>query len=903
MNGPAEIWIDAAGFTERGGWKLDTQFAHLMGSGYLIAADEPGVPVEDAELTVNIPEDGRYRVWVRDRNWLRTYSPGKFSLLVNGENSGRVLGIKPSDRWLWEIAGEYELKKGPCGVALHDLSGYFGRCAALIFTKDMDYYPPAEIEAIRKERARMKQESAETAFGGNYDFIVVGGGPGGVPAALAAARLGAKTLLIQDRPMLGGNGSSEIGITFDGAGVLLPYARETGIAEEIRRLRDRVDNPTTDWSDALKELTDREENLTVIYDNHVIAADMADSSAICGVTSLNILTQKKTRFTAGLFADCTGDGWLGYYAGAKYRYGRESSSQHGESFAPETADTVTMSGCIKSGNRPYFIKTEEEQSYHAPEWVKKLPADDEEFCRDVDNRPTLSWWIEASNDFDDILDGEETRDELFMCILAFLDRQRNVWKGRDRLKYYKFRFPSAAIGRRESRRLLGDYILTQDDVISGRVFDDAVAYTGWPIDIHHPEGLYSGRKGPMYCYKFVPMPTVPYRCLYSKNIDNLLFAGRNISATHIALGTVRVENTIATLGQAVGTAAALCVKLSAKPREIYQKHIRFLQQTLIRNDQYIPGFKNEDPGDPCLTAQATASSTDPEHVFRTTIGAEGPLLPMDRPRYAKGPFWKMGEEIHRIYLRLASALSEPCTVTVHVSVFGRAAYGRPLQEFDTSAVVPALSDGWVAFPAEIRKEDDPSFDRMYLRVEMGKNDGISWHSDKNMSFYFTTAEMNEEDHWKIRGGTSPCFSVTKPERILADCSPANVINGCSRIVSPDAYEWVSDPKKSLPQWIELQFKEPAVINTVSLVFDTDINSPGTCWSIRVPAVPDCVRDYTLELFDGKDWVKAADVTGNFMRKRTHRFDSMSAEKIRVTVTATNGDRSAKITEIRAGLEG
>ena len=107
MNDPAEVWIDAAGFTERGGWKLDTQFAHLMGSGYLIAADEPGVPVKDAELTVTIPEDGRYRVWVRDRNWLRTYSPGKFSLLVNGENSGRVLGIKPSDRWLWEIAGEY----------------------------------------------------------------------------------------------------------------------------------------------------------------------------------------------------------------------------------------------------------------------------------------------------------------------------------------------------------------------------------------------------------------------------------------------------------------------------------------------------------------------------------------------------------------------------------------------------------------------------------------------------------------------------------------------------------------------------------------------------------------------------------------------------------------------------
>ena len=188
MNTNNTIWIDALDFEQKGGWKEDTQYVHLMGSGYLIAADEPGVPVEDATLTFQIPKDGTYRICVRDRNWLRPHSPGRFSILVDGKSTERTLGILPSDRWLWEIAGDVSLSCGEHTLSLHDLSGYFARCASIILTTDMDYLPSRELDRIHADRARFRGLSNELREGGDFDLIVVGGGPGGCPAAIAAAR-------------------------------------------------------------------------------------------------------------------------------------------------------------------------------------------------------------------------------------------------------------------------------------------------------------------------------------------------------------------------------------------------------------------------------------------------------------------------------------------------------------------------------------------------------------------------------------------------------------------------------------------------------------------------------------------------------------------------------------------
>ena len=204
------LWLDTVDFAEKGGWHVDTQFVHLMGSGYLIAADCPGIPVPDAATTVTLPQKDTYRIWARTRNWLRPHDPGKFSLLVNGKDNGKVFGTMPSDGWVWEIAGDYDLKVGEVTLELQDLTGYFGRCAAILITEDLDYTPPREIERIHKERARIKGFDYAITFEGAYDVIVAGGGPGGVPAALASARMGAKTLLLQSRPMLGGNASGTV---------------------------------------------------------------------------------------------------------------------------------------------------------------------------------------------------------------------------------------------------------------------------------------------------------------------------------------------------------------------------------------------------------------------------------------------------------------------------------------------------------------------------------------------------------------------------------------------------------------------------------------------------------------------------------------------------------------------
>ena len=894
------IWLDACEMDHKGGWKEDTQFVHLMGSGYLIAADMPGVPVEDAVTTVSIPEASTYRIWVRCRNWLRPHNPGTFRLLVNGDDKGVVLGQMPSDGWVWEIAGDYELEAGEVTLALHDLTGYFGRCASILITNDFDYTPSREVSRIHKDRARIKGLPTATAEGGDYDVIVVGGGPGGVPAALSAARMGAKTLLLQNRSMLGGNGSTEIGITFDGAEVAHPRAREGGIAEEIRRLRDRETDSVGDWTRAMEQLTAAEPNLTVLCNSHVCDAE-SEGNLIRAVIAMDMHTLCKTRYTARQFIDCTGDAWLGYYAGAKYRFGREAAWQHNEDIAPDVADTQTMSGCIRSGNLPFFFDSDEDVTFEAPDWVPKLPADPAQFGR-VIQEPRMYWWLEAPNTYDDMNDGEQSRDALFLVILGYWHHIKNHWAGRDSYRKKYFRFASVMDGRRESRRLMGDYILTQDDCTSGRRFEDAISYSGWAIDVHHPEGIYSGKKGPLYCARKVPLPTIPYRCLYSANIDNLLMAGRNISVTHIALGTVRVQNTIATLGQAAGTAAAMCVQLGESPRGIYLRHMKDLQQLLIKNDQYIPGIKNEDAGDPCRTAKLTASSISATETFNPKHGINGPLLPLDVPRGTVNGFNPDMGDIHGIYIKLRSELPTPTTAELKVQLLGDLDTVTHFNQIYTArAEIAPMTEDWVLFSISIPIDPAQFLDGSYLQIWMEPTEGISWRSVDKLSNY-RRAGVRTEEGWKWQKGISLSYSLGAPREIIADCSPEMAVNGHARILSETEYEWVSDPEQTMPQWLLAEFKQPTPIDRVSLVFDTDMSNPGTCWTERYPEVPTCVKDYVVEVFADGQWTGVAAVRGNFMRKRNHSFPTITAEKLRITVTATCGDPSARITEIRAGLE-
>ena len=446
--------------------------------------------------------------------------------------------------------------------------------------------------------------------------------------------------------------------------------------------------------------------------------------------------------------------------------------------------------------------------------------------------------------------------------------------------------------------------MTQEDATSGRRFEDAISYSGWAVDLHHPEGIYSGKKGPLYAAVKVPMPTIPYRCLYSVNIENLFFAGRNVSVTHVALGTVRVQNTIATMGQAAGTAAAMCIRLNETPRGIYERHIKALQQELLKDDMFIPDVKNEDDGDPCRKAKVSASSVSNSEIFAKRHGTVNPPKPLDTAYLATTSFNKNTHgDIEKVWAWLKSENTEPTTIKVNARIKGDIdTFCADTDPICAEAVVPAMHEGWLKIDIHVPVTPDEKHPSGKLEFWIEKAEGIAWRYLTNLSFYNICGRCDENGNWRRWACANFALTVAEPHEEKANCAPENVINGVSRIRSPEVYEWVSDPAEALPQWIALELEAPTEINSVSVVFDTDMTNPGTCWGIKIPEVPFCVKDYEVEVFSNGEWKQVANIEGNFMRKRIHSFDTLKAEKIRVNVLSTWGDKSARIMEIRAAFE-
>lgn len=618
---PGFLFIEAEDFAEYGKWRLDTQFTHKMGSAYLIASGV-GEPIGSAATTVEVPRAGRWRIWARTKDWLPEFSPGAFMVGVDGRFGAR-LGVSRRVGWLWELAGDFDLAQGWHRLELRDASGYFGRCDALILTTDHAYVPPDGAEQLRAERLRLKGDVAAAEERGRFDVVVVGAGPGGVPAAVAAAREGAKVALIGDRPVLGGNASDEIGVNMCGAVVDKPAARETGITEEAACYRTR--HPAPGMSDAYRALVDAETNLTVFTCERMLEVEMAEGG-VRAVRCRNTMTGRWSRYEGSVFVDATGDGWLGYFAGARYREGREARSEFGEAEAPERPDTFTMSGLLHEPRVGVCYRAEETDgpvAYTTPEWARVLPPGFTRKVRGVRGQ----WWVEHSGFFDDCADPERARDELIRISFAYWGWLKNDSPVREAAARYAMREVPIMDGRREARRLVGDYILTANDCLSGRVFPDAVAYGGWSIDIHDPLGM-SAPDSDGWCVRHPPVPiyTIPFRSLYSANVPNLMMAGRDISVSHAALGSTRVQSTCAVIGQAVGTAAAMCVAEGLSPRALGKSRIGELQQRLLRDDAYIPGLRNADPADLALRARVTASSCAKETVRYSPNGG-GRLKP------------------------------------------------------------------------------------------------------------------------------------------------------------------------------------------------------------------------------------------------------------------------------------
>ena len=564
----ANIWLETENFSEKGGWVVDQQFMDLMGSPYLMAHGM-GQPVPDASTTVDIPENGKWHVYVRTFNWTSPWTsqdgPGAFKVKVGGKALKTVLGTK-GDCWQWQYAGKVSLKAGKISVALSDLTGFNGRCDALYLTTEEGDVPPSEAVALETFRRNMLNLPAPQTE--KYEFVVVGGGIAGMCAAVAAARLGCKVALVNDRPVLGGNNSAEIRVHLGGHVEIGPNKGLGRMIREFGHSKKGNAQPASNYEDERKQaFIDAEENIE-LYPSFRAVEVKKEGDRIAAVLIRHIETSREIWLKAPLFSDCTGDGTIGFLAGAHWRMGREARDEYGESLAPETADDLTMGASVQW----YTKDMGRETSF--PEFSYGAGFTDEN-CEKV----TMGEWKwETGMNYDQIYDAERIRDYGMLVVYSNWSHLKNRLKENGKFRNRSLEWVAYLAGKRESRRLLGDYILKQDDIDKNVYHEDGSFTASWSIDLHFPDPENS-KKFPGAEFKAATVHnwiypcTVPYRCLYSRNVDNLFMAGRNISVTHVALGTVRVMRTTGMMGEVVGMAAYLCDKYGCTPRQVYQSHL------------------------------------------------------------------------------------------------------------------------------------------------------------------------------------------------------------------------------------------------------------------------------------------------------------------------------------------
>ncbi|MGO1850427.1 FAD-dependent oxidoreductase [Microbacterium sp.] len=739
------------------------------------------------------------------------------------------------------------------------------------------------------------------------DITVVGGGLAGVCAAISAARLGKRVALIGNRPVLGGNSSSEVRVWVVGATAhgVQRFARESGVIGELyveNQYRNPEGNPII-WDEVVLDAVRAEANITLFLNTDVRELETGEVDGERIVTSVRGWTMGSeiwTTFSSPYFLDCTGDGLIGHLAGAEYRIGREARHEFDEAWAPEEADAELLGSTIlfytKDVGRPV--------DFVAPESAKditKTPIPTSRILRSGDSGAHY-WWIEWGGHLDTVDDNEAIRDELKSVIFGIWDHIKN--SGDFDAENLDIEWVGALPGKREYRRFLGDYVLTQNDLLDQVDHEDDVAFGGWSIDLHPVEGMYATSPGAHQRYSNGTYG-IPFRSYYSRDVANLLFAGRDISATHVAFGSTRVMATCGAGGEAAATGAALALDLGVRPRELAARHADVLRQLVLRQDGSVFGVRNTDPDDLARSARIVASSVartvDPVELFpeadQTAFALErdlGVLVPVD-PRLE--------------HVDVLVEVARDTRLAASLWTTGHRQNAVPIDKQLQVEVSLTATEGpqWVRLPFEWTP-DEPENVVIVLEAAEGVSvilaeaqvPGVLALPHKPQADGDANV-MVEESESVVAWPAIPLRGKTVRVRLSPSTeafSEQKAVGGYQRFYGGPNM-WMSQPGAT-EHALTLEWDEPRQLRSIRLVFDDDTDVElNTLHHHRTPdrIFPELVRDYVLETRSGDQWHEVVRVEANRRRQRVHEV-SQTADALRLRVLATNGAPQARVVSLR-----
>ncbi len=753
------------------------------------------------------------------------------------------------------------------------------------------------------------------------DILVIGAGLAGVCAAINAARNGCDVILLERFRTLGGNGGPEVGVHPSGAHRFHPFAAETGLIEEM------VEEAA--WRGAKTLSYGNHYNISQMWDTvlsdtlkaagvrvlrcHYAKEPVVENGKITKVIVEDVATYHTREISVKVaVVDSSGDGNISALAGADFRFGREGVDTYGERSAPQEADNITLGTSLvayvrKNDKKVNFVTPEGTSPYHPGYEHTDMPDNDE---------PAFIFPTETGGEAsaDTIEDEHEIYEVLLDQLYSWFQHKRET---REDGEDWELLWVSPRTGKRESRRFVGPYTLTQNDVEDAVIFDDAIGFGGFPEDLHYPRP-----ENEKYIkIKYISIPplyTIPYRCTYSNQINNLFFASRLCSVSHIAHGTVRLQRTLSTIGMAVGIAAALCKKYNCSPDDIYTEHLHELQQTMLRQDISIMGKKNEDSNDLAKNATITADSFIPFGVPQTDE-----FLPLDKTRGVM--LWDWSEKFESFLCYIKNESDNKVTFNANLKVYEpehkyklekdqrlkfsyRKGKGNHvewgvddgLERFAHIKTVEVSVDanfcGWCKIPFNVDlKPKNPYDDDVRYVVELEKADGIYWTISNNPYDFCRRFELDDQSDKYTTFYDSHSFNLS-PAPLYAQ--PQNIIDGvCRRWSTNPVHMWISE--KKLPQSITLEWKSAIEFNTVNITFDSlthsYVNMPLDC-AKKVSEL--LVKHYTVEVFVSGEWKQVFEKNDNYHRFNQVAFEKVKADKLRVNVLETWGTPDARIYEIR-----